>query len=167
MNIEYDPFSPEFRTNPYPVYEELRQSAPVYWAERSRMWVVSRYDDVFAILKDTQRFSSDAMAAVLVGSTRRSGQQLPPGMPRPSVVMSDPPMHTELRNIVNRGFTPRQISLWKPAVEKTVDGCIETLRSASGFDVVHQLAIPVPVITIAMVLGVEPERYPTSNAGRP
>ena len=159
MNIEYDPFSPKFRADPYPIYKQLREHAPVYWAEQSKMWVISRYDDVLAVLKDTQRFSSDAMASVLTGSTRRYAESAPPGTPRPSVVTSDPPIHTELRNIVNRGFTPRQISAWKPAVERTADECIASMRADRRFDIVQQIAIPLPVIVIAQVLGIEPERY--------
>lgn len=160
MSIDYDPFSPEFRADPYPLYEELRRSAPAYWAERSKTWVISRHEDAFSILKDAARFSSDAMASVLVGTKREySSGATPAQSRRPSVVVSDPPAHTALRNIVNRGFTPRQISAWRPAVEKVVAESIEAMRSARRFDVIHQLAIPVPVIVIAQVLGVEPERY--------
>src|SRR5215469_7217477 len=159
MEIRYDPFSPSFRENPYPAYQALRRSAPVYWAEQSEMWVISRYDDVVECLKDTERWSSDAMASVLTGSTRRSDGSMPPGAPRPSVVASDPPVHSVLRNIVNRGFTPRRIFAWKAEIEKTVDGCVASLKESRQFDVVQQVAIPVPVMVIAQVLGVEPERY--------
>ena len=86
MNIEYDPFAPEYRANPYPIFAELRRSAPVFWAERSKMWVISRYDDVMAVLKDTTRFSSDAMATVLLGQTPNRSWDGTPGAPRPSVV---------------------------------------------------------------------------------
>jgi cytochrome P450 len=160
MNIHYDPFSAEFRIDPYPTYDELRRSAPVYWADQSKMWVVARYDDVIDILKDTQRFSSDAMASVLVGKPpKKGGAAMPPGTRLPSVVTSDPPEHTRLRDIVNRGFTPRQMLAWKPAVEATIADCIDSLRSDRHFDLVKQLAMPAPVIVIARVLGVEPERY--------
>lgn len=157
INVEYDPFAPAFRADPYPAYEYLRRSAPVHWAAQSKMWVVSRYADVLALLKDTARFSSDAMASVLTGSTRRASGM--PGIPRPSVVTSDPPIHAELRNIVNRGFTPKQVSAWKPAVEVTVGECVDSMRTERRFDLVQQLAVPVPVIVIATVLGVEPGRY--------
>src|ERR1700719_3252910 len=158
MNIHYDPFFSEHRENPYPTYAELRRTAPVYWAERSKTWVVARYDDVMSVLKDTVRFSSDAMASVLVGSSRRSYDGTP-GAPRPSVVTSDPPVHTALRNLVNRGFTPRQISAWKPEVEKIIDDCVETLRTRKRFDLVADLSNPMPVMVIATVLGVDPSRY--------
>jgi cytochrome P450 len=159
MNIDYDPFFSEHRENPYPIYAELRRSAPVYWAERSKTWVVSRYDDVMSVLKDTARFSSDAMMTVLVGESPRRSYDGTPGAPRPSVVTSDPPVHTALRDVVNRGFTPRQISAWKPAVEKIVDDCIASMRARKHFDIVADLTIPMPVIVIANVLGVEPARY--------
>ncbi len=159
MNIEYDPFAPEYRANPYPIFAELRRDAPVYWAERSKMWVISRYDDVMAVLKDTTRFSSDAMATVLLGMTPTRSWDGTPGVPRPSVVTSDPPVHTALRNVVNRGFTPRQISAWKPEVEKIIDDCVATMRARRSFDIVADLTNPMPVMVIATVLGVDPSRY--------
>src|SRR5437879_988026 len=124
VNIDYDPFSPAFRDDPYPIYQTLRRFAPVYWAEQSKTWVVSRYDDVLAILKDTTRFSSDAMVALLapkLGNLRKRKAE----SHRPSILVTDPPVHTQLRNIVNRGFTTRQIGAWKPAVERIVGSCIE------------------------------------------
>jgi cytochrome P450 len=159
MNIDYDPFFSEHRENPYPTYAEMRRSAPVYWAERSKTWAVSRYDDVMSVLKDTKRFSSDAMATVLVGATPRRSYDGAPGAPRPSVVTSDPPVHTALRNLVNRGFTPRQIAAWKPEVEAIVDACVATMRAKNGFDLVADLTNPMPVVVIANVLGVDPSRY--------
>jgi cytochrome P450 len=159
MNIDYDPFFSAHNEDPYPIYAEMRRSAPVYWAERSKTWVVSRYDDVMSVLKDTTRFSSDAMATVLVGSTPRRSYDGTPGAPRPSVVTSDPPVHTALRDVVNRGFTPRQISAWKPAVEKIVDDCVATMRAKKHFDLVADLTNPFPVMVIANVLGIDPSRY--------
>jgi cytochrome P450 len=160
MSIDYDPFFSAHHEDPYPIYAELRRSAPVYWAERSKTWVISRYDDVISVLKDTARFSSDAMATVLVGATPRRSYDGAPGAPRPSVVTSDPPVHTALRDVVNRGFTPRQISAWKPEVEKIVDDCVTTMRAKKSFDLVADLTNPMPVIVIANVLGVDPARYP-------
>ncbi len=159
MNIDYDPFFSAHREDPYPVYAEMRRSAPVYWAERSKTWVIARYDDVMSVLKDTTRFSSDAMATVLVGATPRRSYDGTPGAPRPSVVTSDPPVHTALRDVVNRGFTPRQISAWKPEVEKIVDDCVATMRAKKAFDLVADLTNPMPVIVIANVLGVDPSRF--------
>jgi cytochrome P450 len=69
------------------------------------------------------------MATVLIGMTPNRSYDGSPGAPRPSVVTSDPPVHTALRNVVNRGFTPLQISAWKPSVERIVDDCVATMRA--------------------------------------
>ena len=66
MSVAYDPFAPEFRDDPFPVYRQLRDQAPVHWAPDAGCYCVSRYDDVVAVLKDTESFSSRAMFTVLM-----------------------------------------------------------------------------------------------------
>jgi cytochrome P450 len=78
-----------------------------------------------------------------------------PGVP--SLIASDGDRHTLLRAIVNRGFTPRQIADWEKRAREIVAGCMASLRSGR-FDVVRDLAIPLPVTVIAEMLGIEPER---------
>src|SRR5262249_62327969 len=69
-----------------------------------------------------------------------------------------PPRHTAMRNIVNRGFTPRRIANWEPRVQEIARTCLEEIRGAEAFDLVTGLAIPLPVRVICEILGVEPER---------
>ena len=156
MSIDYDPFSLECRSDPYAYYARLRNEEPVYWAEASRMFVVARYDDVVSILTDPDRFSNDAMATVLaIGG----GREPEPGAPRMpgNVVAYDPPDHTRLRGIVNRAFTPRRVESWRTIVEAETRAAIERMRTAGAFDVVADLAAPVPPTIIAHVLGIGPE----------
>ncbi len=147
MSIDYDPFELAFRIDPYPHYARLRRESPVYWAERSKTWVISRHDDVSRVLKDPEMFSSDAMATVLLGTTA-------PG----NLVTHDPPTHTRLRRIVNRAFTPRRVESWRPIVEALVDEAVAAMAAAGRFDVIRDLAVPVPVTVIAEVLGIGAER---------
>lgn len=156
MSIDYDPFSLECRIDPYAHYARLRKEAPVYWAEASRMFVVARYDDVAAILKDIDRFSNDAVATVLGiggGPDPESGAPQMPG----NVVTCDPPDHTRLRGIVNRAFTPRRVESWRPIVEAETRAAVEGMRRADSFDVIADLASPIPPTIIAHVLGIGPE----------
>ncbi len=156
MSIDYDPFSLECRRDPYAYYARLRNEEPVYWAEASRMFVVARYDDVVSILTDPDRFSNDAMATVLaIGG----GREPEPGAPRMpgNVVAYDPPDHTRLRGIVNRAFTPRRVESWRTIVEAETRAAIDRMRTAGAFDVVADLAAPVPPTIIAHVLGIGPE----------
>src|SRR5260370_35489818 len=99
-------------------------------------------------LKASTRFASHATATVAIGMTPNRSYDGSPGAPRPSVVTSDPPVHTAPRNVVNRGFTPRQISAWKPSVERIVDDSVATIRGHKGFALAADLTIPMPWIVI-------------------
>ena len=66
MNVEYEPFSPEWRRDPYSKYRELRDHAPIHYAPESKVWCVSRYEDVAGILNDPETFSSKAMFIMLM-----------------------------------------------------------------------------------------------------
>ena len=177
MTVDYEPFSAAVRENPYPIYARLREHAPVYWASGAQFWCVSRYADVHAVLRSAEDFSSDAMRTILAGG--RAGEDPttdPAAMQRllafaqalpfsvqellasRNLISEDPPRHGVLRAIVNRGFTPRRIAAWEPRMRAIVDECKAKLRDAEGFDVIHDLAIPLPVRIIAEFLGVEPER---------
>lgn len=177
MKIDYDPMSPRWLDDPYPIYRELRDRAPVHWAESSRAFCVSRFEDVQRVLTDAETFSSQAMFTVIMNG----GQEgMPPldwqtlkatvrlslaGRVGPwafanarNIIAADGDVHTGMRNIVNRGFTPRRIRDLEPRVTALVEQCLARWDGDRTFDVVRGLAIPLPVTMIAEMLGVEPER---------
>ena len=175
MPVSFDPFSPAWRDDPYPKYGELRDHAPVHWSPEAGVFCVSRYEDVMSVLRSHDQFSSRAMMTQLM----LGGEKKPPVTLRsllfaarlllkarvnpfklpnvPSLIASDGERHTLLRAIVNRGFTPRQIADWEGRAREIVAGCVAKLHSGD-FDVVRDLAIPLPVTVIAEMLGIEPER---------
>ena len=150
----FEPFAKEIRSDPYPHYRELREDAPLYWAEEAKMWVVSRYDDVRHVLKHPERFSSDAMESLLTG---RPSTPRDPGNTR-LLILLDPPRHGKLRDLVNRGFTPRRIERLEARLREIVEEAMVEVRVGRGFDLVSQISIPVPVTLIAELLGVERSR---------
>ena len=175
MSVSFDPFSSAWRDDPYPKYRELRDSAPVHWSPEAKVWCVSRYEDVMAVLRNHELFSSRAMMTQLMMSGETEGPPLtarvllfaakllltarinPFAFPKvPSLIASDGDRHAGLRTIVNRGFTPRQISAWEKRAREIVADCMQ--RVGDGFDVVAGLAVPLPVTVIAEMLGIEPER---------
>lgn len=79
---------PELITDPYPHYSQWRENQPVWRDDESGMWVLTRHDDIRAILKDSAHYSSSAMAK---------------GAPLP-LLTDDPPRHTQLRGLVNKGI---------------------------------------------------------------
>jgi cytochrome P450 len=161
MPLAYDPFSMEFRRDPYPHYARLRAESPVSYSESARMWVVSRCEDVVEVLKQPTLFSSDAMAAILGVGARREGAAQPGGGPLMpgNLVTYDPPEHTRLRTIVNRAFTPRRVLAWRPMVEQVTQECVKEMGQRSRFDVIGDLAVELPARVIAAILGIDPSRH--------
>jgi cytochrome P450 len=76
----------------------------------------------------------------------------------PALLNMDAPQHGALRSIVNRGFTPRRIQGWETRIREIVASCMSRLAGGGSFDVVHDLAIPLPITVIAEMLGIETER---------
>jgi cytochrome P450 len=173
----YEPFSEAVREDPYPYYAALRDEAPVYWAEEAQAWCVSRYDDVLFVLRNPEFFSSDAMRTVMMGARPGSNPlEDPETMARAlaltealsfpleelltarQLLSEDPPRHTAIRNLVNRGFTPRRVAMWEPRVREFARAYVDDMRHAQEVDLIAALAMPLPVRVICEILGVEPER---------
>lgn len=173
----YEPFSEAVREDPFPYYAALRAEAPVYWAEGDQAWCVSRYEDVQFILRTPDLFSSDAMRSMLMGArpgvnpledptameralalTQALGFPLDELMSARQLLSDDPPRHTAIRNLVNRGFTPRRITMWEPRIREFTRTYMNELRDADEIDLVEAFAMPLPVRVICEILGVEPER---------
>ncbi len=175
--IEYDPLHPPDWQNPYPTYARLRDESPVHYAEQTGTYCISRYADVARVMRDPATFSSAAAFEILIKDRMakigvRNAFQMVRFLyrsrlnplrlrknPPVSIITSDPPQHDSLRAIVNRGFTRRQVSSWEPRMREIVAGCLRKLRAGEPFDVVGDLAIPLPVSIIAELLGVGPERH--------
>ena len=151
--MDFNPFRYQDLHEPYPASRELRDDAPVYWSESAGVFCVSRYDDVLHVLKSPDLFSSRAMFTMLMNQ----GQEgTPPLTPRVlgmmvrilvrtrlnplefstarNLIAEDGDRHTNMRNIVNRGFTPRRISAWEERARQVVQECMQKLEGGS-FDV--------------------------------
>ena len=149
--MDFNPLSPEVTANPYPYYAELRNKAPVIWLEPFRSWALSRYADVDFALRNPQIFSSSVFTAEALGD-------LNPVPEVPWILDMNPPDHTRLRKLANKGFAPRLIRALEPRVRAITQDLIGALRSQPEGDLVATLSGPLPTTVIAEMLGVEPER---------
>ena len=155
--LQYDPFVTT-GTDLYALYEQLRDEAPVYWAEQTGAYVFSRYEDVASALADTDAFSSDAMRGVLLGAPTGSGEdRLPRSDANGMLVAVDPPFHSELRRIVSRGFTPRKMAGWHDEIDQIARLLLDAASTDEPFDVVEGLAARLPVRVITLMVGADPE----------
>ena len=150
LNLEmvYDPFDPAVQEDPYPTYEVLRTQCPVYRAERSNTWVLSRYADVEAALLDPGTYSS-GKGVVPTPDGMQITEQLMPMM-----LMMDPPRHGELRSLVSRAFTARRVAAMAEKIQAVTDELLDPLMNSSDCDFVQDFAGPLPAMVIADLLGV-------------
>ncbi len=140
------PLLVQFREDPYPLYKYLLAAAPVQRNELLEAWTVARYADVMTVLTDP-RFSADRT------SISPDGYEV-----AKSMLVSDPPDHTRLRTLVQKAFTPRMVDQLRPRIQGIVDDLLDrALANGGEFDLVEDLAYPLPVIVIAELLGVPAE----------
>ena len=175
MSLSYEPMAAEAWEDPYPLYRALREQAPLHRGPESGIYVLSRHADVEFALRQANALSSVGMDKILFGDRldQRFGvrdyfamfrflmraRSVPFLGERPrTLVMLDPPRHDDMRKVVNRGFTPRRIAALEARMREIVAGCMARFETGEPFDVVRDLAIPLPVTVIAEMLGVEASR---------
>lgn len=154
----YQLLRPEVLANPYPLYERLRTEDPVHWDRFLRTWVVTAYIDVRTVL---QHFSARSTPApeqlAALGLERLS--PIAQVMVR-QMLFLDPPEHTRVRGLAAKAFTPRRVERLRAHISEIVDRLIDTALSRGGFDVVADLARPLPAIVSAEMLGLPAADWP-------
>lgn len=159
MSHEFQLATAETWPNPWPMYRALRDHDPVHHVVPPQRpeydyYVLSRHADVWSAARDHQTFSSAQGLTVNYGELEMIGLHDTPPM-----VMQDPPVHTEFRKLVSRGFTPRQVETVEPTVRKFVVERLEKLRANGGGDIVTELFKPLPSMVVAHYLGVPEEDW--------
>jgi cytochrome P450 len=150
--------SSAFLHSPYPVYHRLREEAPVYWSETWGAWLLTRYDDVVATLRDHRRFTSLGRLTMTMKPALEEPlwERIQPLVAHYSkgLINVDPPDHTRLRSLVHQAFTPRRIAGLQGYVQAIVDTLLDRFQRGSHMDLVGDLAYPLPVTVIAELMGV-------------
>ena len=134
---------PELITDPYPHYQHWREHQPIWRDEDSGMWILTRYDDIRSILKNSAHYSSNAMGG---GETR-----LP-------LLTDDPPRHTQLRGLVNKAFTVRRLKQMSDQVDEIARQLVAKIPAGQPVDIVSALTTPLPVAVISEMMGIPVDR---------
>jgi cytochrome P450 len=153
--------TPEGRADPYPLYRELRDTAPVLRSSFGPV-VLSRYEDCLTALRDPRLGRGTALRAAGEGpSLGFAGFDIDPEQRQMfferagnNMLFADPPDHTRLRRLVSRAFTPHRIDGLRPAVEAMVAGYLDEMLDAGEVDVMTALAFPLPATVIGELVGV-------------
>ncbi|MCY1083326.1 cytochrome P450 [Archangium lansingense] len=133
-------FSDDIRRNPFPLYEQVRSSAPVFHMPDTEMWMLFDYEGVKRALYDHEAFSS-----VVTPPTGKAPDWL---------VFSDPPRHTKLRGIIMRAFTPKSIASLEPRVRELSRELLEPQLERGEMDLAADYSSPLPAMVIAEMLGI-------------
>lgn len=156
VGARYDPFSVEVMTDPYPVYRELRARGRVAALPEYDAYALTRFDDVWRVLTDRDRFSifegpvfhREALLRHHDGPPERTV-----GRPVPTFSMLDPPAHTQLRQALLGPFRPRAVEPMHDTVRRFARERLELLATREEFDVRHDYASPVAAQVAALQLG--------------
>jgi len=155
--VEPDLSSKDFYSNPYPAYEYLRSHDPVHWSAQWGGWLLTRYRDVSAVLRDAEHFSN-------VGRMSKFLNQLPEDVRKElkpfedhfqrGLINSDPPDHTRIRGLLSKAFTPRLIESQRSRVQSLVDDLLDSVAGKGSMDVIADFAFQLPTAVIGDMLGI-------------
>jgi len=166
---------PKFVTDPYPLYRKLRERDPVRRDPLAPVWILTRYDDTFTMLRDP-RFKKDPFASIRLPPQAREQLDVPmadafrASLETVSMLFLDPPEHTRIRSIFTKTFTPRRIENLRPRMQRMCDEILDRAVSRGGggggghgrgatLELMSELAAPLPVTVIAELLGFPPSDY--------
>jgi cytochrome P450 len=146
----------EYKANPYAFYEELRRDMPVYKTllpNGTEVWVVSRYEDVLAGLKDSRLIKDISKVRgksflEMIGIGRMRGKNM---------LRADPPEHGRLRSLANEAFKPRYVRELRGRIQQIADELIDKVQAKGKMEFISEFAFPLPIRVISEMLGV-PEK---------
>jgi pimeloyl-[acyl-carrier protein] synthase len=151
----FDLFAPEALTAPYALYKQIRETDPVHYSESLGYWLLTRYQDVEAALKD-ERLSADRSALFIhqIGDLNVSLIQNFLRLIKGMMIEKDPPEHSRMRKLANQGFTTRALESWHSIIQQTTDRLLDQVQHQGHMDIVADLSVPLPALIIAEIFGV-------------
>ena len=153
LGVIGDVFSAENRRDPHPLYHRLRAEEPMAYAEDIDEWVLTRWADCEAVLRDPRWSSSpEHRPPDTIGGPSISAEASEVGLK--TLLFLDPPDHTRLRRLVSKAFTPRRIEQLRGHVAEILDDLLKDVKPGEAFDVISTFAYPLPLIVICELMGV-------------
>ena len=139
---------------PYDWLTLLRREAPLFWqpeVDGRGFWVFTRYDDIVQMSKDWETYSSELGGTSLEDLTPEEVEA------RKSMLDTDPPAHTRLRALVNKGFTPRVVNTYEERIRGLARGILAQAFERDAFDWVEDVASEIPMWVFSEIMGLPVE----------
>jgi cytochrome P450 len=160
--LAFDPSDPAFLTDPYPVLNRLRETAPLFYDERLERWFVTRHEDVRACLRDKRlgRNFRHVMSAGEIGVAELDSRWAAFwATERWSLLWLEPPEHTRMRKLVAAAFTPRAVEALREPAQALARELLEPLADAGRMELLYDYAQPYSIAVICRMLGVPLDRH--------
>jgi len=159
VRFDTELLTPAYLADPYQYYRALRECEPVYWSDRLSAWVLTRYDDVEAALRNPQLISGQRVKSYADGLPADAQASLQPLFYQIGkwIGNMDPPAHTRLRRLVTGAFTPRIVEALRPRIAALVNELLDKAFENDLTDFIAEFAYPLPAVVIAEMLGVPAE----------
>jgi cytochrome P450 len=153
-SIELEWASPAFLADPYPFYHRLRAADHIHW-HPTGFWLVTRYADAVAILRDPRFVRPPVKLAEHIDPLIEQQQLSPSGFLRAyGILWQNPPDHTRLRRLFNKAFTPGIVNELRPRIRAVVDELLNGVQASDTMELISDFAYVLPVMVIAELLGV-------------
>jgi cytochrome P450 len=157
----FNPFDRQFRIDPYPTYRALRESDPCH--RNMGMWILTRYDDVLAVLRDRRFLSGFIPEQIQLQAKRLNITEYDAflSLAHQSIVFTDNPRHARLRRLVGQAFAPSRLASFEPIIAAVVDDLVERSRACGQIDAIVDFAEQVPLRVMCRKLGIDASMAPT------
>ena len=147
-----------FLADPHAAFRRLRAEDPLHWYAAGPFWCATRHADVIEISRRPRLFSSAHGTQIFEIPLRLASQSLAMES-APSIIRMDPPEHNRHRKLAISAFTPRMVTMLEPRVRALARESVAAIRPGEPFDFVDRIAVPLPLLVIAELLGVPSSDY--------
>jgi hypothetical protein len=148
---DFDPFSTEFLSDPYPFHEALREAGPVVRLDRYGIWATARHEQVVAVLSDYESYCSSA--GVGLSDFRKEKPWRPPSI----ILEADPPLHARTHRILMRALSPAALHDLRPIFELEADRLVDALLQRREVDGAADIGRVYPLKVFPDAIGVRPD----------
>ena len=155
---------PDRFVDPYPIYERMRAAGPVSFSPLLQQWAVVGYEEARQVLSSSSFGVAPQIDLLLEARPYSRMADTTKAVLRNALLFTDPPLHTRLRSVINRAFTPRQMQRLEARVAQLVDRLLADVASDPVPDLVPTLTEPLPIQVIAELIGVPEDRWPWVTA---
>lgn len=150
---------PDRFVDPYPIYERMRAAGPVSFSPFFQQWAVVGYDEAREVLTSPSFGVAAQLDLLLEARPYVNLADRTKSLLRNALLFTDPPLHSRLRSVVNRAFTPRQMARLEPRITELADRLLRDIAGDPTPDLMASFAEPLPINVIAELIGVPEERW--------